>query len=118
MEPKLVSGNGVETKSIMEAITEHGWAIKGWKIHFLFSEKQLHQVKKLSVIDRWYEDPIVIDTCHDRLRTCFKSIRKFHATFGMLPQVGDRLFDEDSGLIVQERSIDGDLMIISFMLSI
>lgn len=102
----------------MESITQQNWLIKGWAIHFLFSEKQLHQVKKLSRIDNWYEDPIVKDTCMDRLCTCYNSINKFYNTFGVLPQVGDRLFDEDSGMIVQERSIDGDLMVISFTLSV
>jgi len=118
MKTKSIVEATIKTKSIIESISEPDWSIKGWKIHFLFSERQLHQAKKLSVIDKWYEDPIVIATCHDRLRTCFNSIREFHNTFGSLPQIGDRLFDEDSGLLVQERSIDGDLMIISYMLSI
>lgn len=105
-------------KTIMESITQQDWSIKGWKIYFLLAEKQLHQVKKLSGIENWYEDPIVIDTCYDRLCTCFRSIRKYYDTFGILPQVGDRLFDEDSGLIIQDRSIDGDLMTITFTLSV
>jgi hypothetical protein len=105
-------------KTVMESITKQSWIIKDWRIHFLLSERKLHQAKKLSLLDEWYNDPILIDTCVDRLSTCFKSIKKFHNTFGVLPQVGDRLFDEDSGLIVQERSIDGDLMVITFTLSI
>ncbi|MFD2938349.1 hypothetical protein [Spirosoma flavum] len=102
----------------MEAISKPDWKIKGWTIHFLLSEKQLHRVKKLSTLDNWYEDPIVVDTCHDRLQTCYNSIQQYYDTFGLLPVVGDRLFDEDSGLIIQDRSIDGDLKIISFTMSI
>ncbi len=107
-----------KTKTIMESINQEDWLIKGWEIHFLLSEKKLHQVKKISTIDNWYEDPIVIDTIIDRLRTCFKGIKKFYTTFGVLPQVGDRLFDEDSGMVIHERSIDADLMVISFTLSV
>jgi len=108
----------VREDTIMEAISHPSWIIKGWTIHFLLSEKQLHQVKKISILDNWYEDPIVVSTCLDRLRTCYNSIQKYYDTFGLLPVVGDRLFDEDSGLIVQDRSIDGDLMVISFTLSV
>ncbi|WP_020606015.1 hypothetical protein [Spirosoma spitsbergense] len=108
----------VRTPSIMETIAQPDWSIEKWQIHFLLSEKYLHQVKKLSKITRWYDDPVIVDTCHDRLRTCFQSIRDFHDTFGILPQVGDRLYDEDSGLLVQDRSIDGGLRVITFTLSI
>jgi len=111
-------------KSIVETIKHQDWAIKGqnwvikgWEIQFLFSEKQLQEVRKLARVDNWYEDPIVADTCMVRLATCFNSIQKFYNTFGILPQVGDRLFDEDSGMIIQDRSIDGDVMAITFTLS-
>ncbi|MFD2938282.1 hypothetical protein [Spirosoma flavum] len=107
----------VELLTIFESISQRDWVIKGWVIHFLFSEKKLQQVKKLSKLDKWYEDPLVIHSCIDRLQSCFNSIQKFHTAFGVLPQVGDRLYDEDSGMIVQDRSIDGDLMVISFTLS-
>ncbi|MFD2933756.1 hypothetical protein [Spirosoma flavum] len=112
-------------KSIVETIKYQDWAIKGqdwsiseWQIQFLFSDQQLQEVKKLSRVDNWYEDPIVADTYIDRLSTCFNSIKKFHTTFGSLPQIGDRLFDDDLGMIIQNRAIDGDVMTITFTLSI
>ena len=104
-------------KSILESMSQPDWVIKDWQIHFLLTEKQLHQVKKLSGQVNWYEDPVVIDTCYDRVRTCFKSIHDYYSSFGCLPQTGDRLFDEDSGLLVQDRSIDADLRVITFTLS-
>ena len=107
-----------DTRTIVESIKHKDWSIKGWEIHFLFCEKQLHQFKKLSRVDNWYEDPIVIDTCYDRLHTCYRSIQKFYDTFGVLPQVGDRLFDEDSGMIIHERSIDANAMVIGFTLDV
>ncbi|MFD2938314.1 hypothetical protein [Spirosoma flavum] len=118
MKTLLLKKEDIKIITIFEAISQRDWVIKGWTIHFLFSEKKLHQVKKLSTLEIWYKDPVVIHSCIDRLQTCFKSIHRFYQAFGVLPQVGDRLFDEDSGMIIQDRSIDGDLMVISFTLSI
>jgi hypothetical protein len=108
----------LRTPSIMETISQPDWSVREWQIHFLLSEKYLHQVKKLSKMACWYDDPVIIDTSYDRMRACFQSIQDFHDTFGILPQVGDRLYDEDTGLLVQDRSIDGGLRVITFTLSI
>lgn len=107
-----------DMKSIVDTIEHQDWSIRGWKVNFLFSERQLYEVKKLSRVSNWYEDPIVADTWTVRLNTCFSSIQNFYNTFGVLPQVGDRLFDENSGMIIQDRAIDGHLMTITFTLSI
>ncbi len=105
------------TKSIVEAIEDQDWVVNEWKVKFLLSERYLHQVKKLSRVDNWYEDPIVTSTVMDRLSVCFSSLQAYHKTFGTLPQIGDRLFNEDSGLIIQSRSIDGDLKTLTFTLN-
>ena len=105
------------TKSIVEAIEDQDWVVNEWKVKFLLSERYLHQVKKLSRVDNWYEDPIVTSTVMDRLNVCFTSLQTYYKTFGTLPQIGDRLFNEDSGLIIQSRSIDGDLKTLTFTLS-
>ena len=106
------------TKSIVEAIEDQDWVVEGWRVKFLLSERLLHQVKKLSRVDNWYEDPIITSTVMHRLGICFISILEYHKTFDTLPQVGDRLFDEDSGMIIQARSIDGNLKTLIFTLSI
>ena len=105
-------------KSVVDSISHPDWAIKGWKIAFLFSERQLAEIKKISCISDWYADPVVIDTYIERLSICFNSIEKFHSTFGILPQVGDRLFNEETGMIVKDRAIDGGLMTITFTVSV
>ena len=105
-------------KSVVDTIDYKDWFVKEWKIKFLLSERQLSEIKKLSRVDNWYEDPVVADTYFDRLCVCFDSIQKFYESFGTLPQIGDRLFDEDTGMKVQERSIDGNMMTITFTLSV
>lgn len=104
--------------SIVDVIEHQDWYINQWKINFLLTERLLSEFKKLSHESHWYEDPILVDTCLDRLRLCINSIRQYHQTFGALPQVGDRLFDQDTGLLVQGRSIDGNLMTITFILTV
>lgn len=105
-------------KSIVDALDHPDWEIEGWQIKFLLSERLLHDVKKLARVSNWYEDPIIADTWTRRLFVCFVSIQSYYKNFKTLPQTGDRLFDEDSGLIIQERSIDGNVMTITFTLSI
>lgn len=107
-----------DMRSVVDTIEHQDWSIKGWKIKFVFSERQLHEVKKLSRVSNWYEDPVVAETWTVRLGICFSSIQNFYDTFGVLPQVGDRLFDEDLGMIIQDRSIDGYLRTITFTLSV
>ncbi|UFH54594.1 hypothetical protein [Spirosoma sp. KNUC1025] len=103
-------------ESILDAFKHTEWHIKQWQVKFLLSEKLLHQVKKQSKISNWYEDQGVTEKWIERLSICFDSINKFHNSFGTLPQVGDRLYDEDTGMIVQDRSIDGNLMTITYTL--
>ncbi|UFH52501.1 hypothetical protein [Spirosoma sp. KNUC1025] len=105
------------TQSIIESIHYPEWTIGQWQIAFLFSERLLADLKKISRLSNWYEDQIVAATYVDRANLCFISIKKYHAMFGSLPQIGDRLFDEDTGLFVQERSINGRQMTITYTLS-
>ena len=116
--------NGMEISSaskhqttIVDPIEHPDWIIEGWRIKFILSEKQLGQVRQQSKLSNWYEDPTVRDTWIERISICLYSIEKFYKTFGVLPQVGDRLFDEATGTVIQERSIDGYLMTITFTLS-
>ena len=104
-------------KAIVETIEHHDWLIKEWKIKFLLSESQLREVRMLSRVSNWYEDPVIADTWNEKLSTCFKSIQTFYKTFGVLPQIGDRLFDSDLGMMIENRSIDGDMMTITFTVS-
>lgn len=105
-------------ESLVDTIEHQKWMIKGWKIKFLLSDRQLQETKKLSRVSNWYEDIIVRDTWMERLRVCFQSIENFHQTFGTLPEIGDRLFDEETGLMIQQRSIDGNLKTITFVLTV
>ncbi|GAB4022062.1 hypothetical protein [Spirosoma koreense] len=104
-------------KSIIDTLDHPDWKIDGWQIKFMLSERLLHTIKKRSEIDNWYEDPAVTAVWMKKLRICFTSMQIFHQYFNVLPHVGDRLFDEDSGMIVQERSIDGNVMTITFTVS-
>lgn len=104
-------------KSIVDSFDHPDWKIQGWQIKFLLSERLLHEIKKISRVSNWYEDPVIADTWTAKLSTCFNSIHNYYNVFGVLPQVGDRLFNEESGLMVQERSIDGNVMTITFTLA-
>ncbi|WP_461102459.1 hypothetical protein, partial [Spirosoma koreense] len=101
------------TQSVVDSIHYDHWTIKDFKIVFLLSERILAEIKKLSRVSNWYEDVIAADTYIDRLNTCFTSIHKYYNAFGVLPQVGDRLYNEETGMIIQDRSIDGGLMTIT-----
>lgn len=105
-------------QSVVDSLHREEWTINEFKIVFLLSERILMEIKKLSRVADWCEDPVVADTYIDRLNRCFTSIQKYYTAFGSLPQVGDRLCGEDTGMIVQERSIDGNLMTITFTLSL
>ena len=105
-------------KSIVDSLDHPDWRIEGWQIKFLLSERLLSEIKKISRVSNWYEDPVIADTWIERLWICFNSIQNFYTVFKVLPQVGDRLFNEESGLIVQERSIDGNVMVITFTLGV
>lgn len=105
-------------KAIVDTIEHEDWVVRGWEIKFILSDRLLHQVKLLSRVDHWYDDPVVADTYVSKMNVCFNSIQQFYNTFGMLPQIGDRLFNEESRVIVQDRSIDGNLRQITFTVSI
>ncbi|AUD07048.1 hypothetical protein [Spirosoma pollinicola] len=106
------------TYSVLETIHFSAWVIKEWKIAFVFSERQLAEIKKLSRLSNWYEDPVEADTYIERLSICFHSVEEVYSTLGILPQVGDRLFNGETGMIVQDRSFDGNLKTITFTLSV
>ena len=105
-------------QSIIQSLHYSRWTINDFKIVFLLSERILHEIKKISRLPNWYEDPVAADTYIDRLNLCFTSVEKYYKAFGILPQVGDRLYNEDTGMIVQDRAIDGGLMTITFTLSL
>ena len=106
------------TSAIVNGIEHADWVVRGWKIKFLLSDKLLHQARMISRADHWYDDPVTMATWLMKMTVCFSSIRQFYDTFGYLPQVGDRLFDEDTGLIILDRSIDGGLKQLTFRLCV
>jgi hypothetical protein len=101
---------------LIEPFTDPAWVIQGWQIKFMLSDKLLTLARKQSRIRNWYDDPSAVATWHEAINVCYTSIQKYHSTFGILPTVGDRLFNEDSGLLINDRSIDGGLMTITFTL--
>ncbi|MFD2937101.1 hypothetical protein [Spirosoma flavum] len=110
-------GGPIKMVTIFDGISQREWVIKGWKIHFMLSEKKLNELKKLSQAEEWYKDPKVIETGLIRLQTCFNCLALVWETFNALPVKGDRLFDEDSGLIIQDRAFDAQNKVITFTLS-
>lgn len=104
-------------KSIVDALDHPDWLIEGWQIKFMLSERVLYDVKKIARVSNWYEDPIIAATWTEKLCLYFNSLQRFYQIFRVLPQVGDRLLIEDSGLIIQERAIDGEARTITFTLS-
>ncbi|MBD2753929.1 hypothetical protein [Spirosoma validum] len=106
------------TQPLIECLHLTQWIINDFKIQFLLSERILTEIRKISCVSNWYEDPVASATYIDRVNVCFISIRQYYLDFGSLPQIGDRLYNEDTGMIVQDRSIDGGLMTITFTLSL
>lgn len=104
-------------RTLIDAIEHEQWTVNDWRVQFILSEKQLHLIKKLSPVDDWYENQLIVDGWMVKLDTCFYNIEKFYESFGCLPQYGDRLSDEELGLMVQERAIDGTSKTITFILS-
>lgn len=90
-------------QSVIESVHYPEWVIQDWQIVFLLSNRLLAEVRKHSKVNNWYEDPTIVDTYLDRVNLCFSSIKKYYATFGVLPQVGDRLYNEETGMIIQDR---------------
>ncbi|AUD00846.1 hypothetical protein [Spirosoma pollinicola] len=105
-------------QSVIESLHQAEWTINGFKIVFLFAEQVLSVIKSRSLVTNWDEDPIATDPYLDRLKRCFISVQQYHMAFGSLPQIGDRLYDEDTGMKIQDRSIDGNLRTITFTLSL
>lgn len=104
--------------NLIDPIAHPAWKIQNWTIKFVLSDRVLGLVRKQSNVINWYEDPVVANAWLERMSVCVYSIQQFHQAFGALPQVGDRLFDQTvTGAMVEERSIDGYLMTITFTLS-
>lgn len=103
---------------ILDPIEHTDWKIQNWQIKFVLSEKQLGIVRKQSKVANWYEDPVITDTWVERMDICVYSIQQYYKSFGVLPHIGDRLFDKTTtGATIEERSIDGYLRTITFTLS-
>lgn len=92
------------------------WRVEDWHIKFMLSERLLTHARKQSNQRDWYEDSHIIGTWNKLMITCFHSVQRYHRTFHNLPTIGDRLFNEDTGWMIQDRSIDGDQMTITFTL--
>lgn len=105
-------------ETIVDTIEHQTWTLNEWRVKFLLSERQLQLIRKTADSREWYEDPAVFGTWQEKLQTCFTSIKIFYESFGLLPQIGDRLYDESSGLMIQDRSIDGNMKTITFVLTI
>ncbi|QJD79580.1 hypothetical protein [Spirosoma rhododendri] len=103
--------------SVVDTHRDTRWIIDKWHIQFLFSERMLVSIKHRSKALNWYEDADVAIEYMAQLEICFNSIRAFHKSFGSLPIIGDRLFNEDTGLIIKDRCIDGGLRTVTFVLS-
>jgi hypothetical protein len=103
--------------SVVDTHRNDRWVIAKWHIQFLFSERLLVAIKHRSNLPNWYEDIDVAIEYMAQLAICFNSINAFYETFGSLPMIGDRLFNEDTGLIIKDRCIDGGLRTITFVLS-
>lgn len=104
-------------ESIVDTIEHQAWVVQGWQVKFLLSERQLQLVRKMAGCREWYEDQFVLETWQDKMQVCFNTIQHFYESFGTLPQVGDRLYDEGTGLMIKDRSIDGNLKTITFVLT-
>ena len=102
--------------AIIEPFESAEWFIEDWNIKFLLSERLLTYARKQSKVANWYDDPLVAATWEEVIARCFRSVQKYHKSFSIVPMIGDRLFNEDTGLLIQERSIDGDLMTITYTL--
>lgn len=103
--------------SVVDTHRSNRWVIEKWHINFLFSERMLVTIKHRSKVPNWYEDMDVATEYMSQLEVCFNSINAFHKSFGSLPVIGDRLFNEDTGLLIKDRSIDGGLRTVTFVLS-
>ena len=101
-------------RTLVEPFEYPEWVVEEWHIKFLLSERLLTHARKQASTLNWYEDPLVVATWDGIITMCFRSVEKYHQTFHILPMVGDRLFNEDTGWCIQDRSIDGDLMTITF----
>ena len=103
-------------QAIIEPFESSDWLIKDWSIKFMLSERLLTYARKQSAMPNWYNDPLVAATWSSVISICFRSVQTYHETFAILPVVGDRLFNEDTGWRIQDRCIDGDMRTITFTL--
>lgn len=103
---------------LIEPITQDDWVINGWKICFSLHDKLQIIIDRSAATKNWYEDKVIEQVWIERLTICLYSIRRFYTEFGYLPQVGDRLYDHDTGLLIHERAIDGHLGEITFIISV
>ncbi len=104
--------------TLIDTLTNETWTLNDWNIRFILSEKVIKLISKTAMYPIWYEDPVTHKTWIDKLTVCFTTIQRCHQTFGWFPQVGDRLLDGDLGLMIQDRTIDGNLKAITFTLTL
>lgn len=101
---------------IIEPFESDDWIIQDWNLKFLLSERLLTHARKQSGTANWHEDPLIAATWSGVISKCFRSVQTYHKAFAVLPMVGDRLFNEDTGWQIIDRSIDADMMTITFTL--
>lgn len=104
--------------TLLDTLTHETWTINDWSIRFILSERVIKLISKTARYPVWYEDDATHKVWIDKLTVCFNSIQGCYQTFGWLPQVGDRLLDGDLGLMIQERSIDGNIKTITLTLTL
>lgn len=100
--------------AIIEPFESPDWIIQGWDIKFMLSERLLTHARKQAMSPTWYEDPLISATWIGVIAKCFRGVQTYHKAFAVLPMIGDRLFNEDTGWRIQDRSIDADQMTITF----
>lgn len=104
--------------TLIDTLIHETWTINDWSIRFILSEKVIKLIGKTARYPVWYQDDATQTVWMDKLTVCFNSIQRCHQTFGWMPQVGDRLLDGDLGLMIQDRSIDGNLQTVTFTLTL
>lgn len=109
---------GSVTKAMLiDLITQDDWIIKDWKIFFSLHDKRLISINRSATVRNWYEDEVMNQIWRQRLASGMLSMRRYYDKFGVLPQVGDRLHDYNTGLLILERELNGESDLIIFLIS-
>ena len=102
---------------LIDLITQDDWNINDWKIFFSLHDKLLISINRSATVRNWYEDERMNQVWRQRLASGVLSMRRYYEKFGVLPQVGDRLHDYNTGLLILEREINGETDSFIFLVS-